>query len=45
MAAEKTMAMAPAIRPANSVLSCKRFEESFCRLPAWDQALTLWLEK
>lgn len=35
----------PATRPVNSVLACKRFEESFCRLPAWDQALALCLEK
>jgi dTDP-4-dehydrorhamnose reductase len=35
----------PAKRPANSVLSCQRFEESFCQLPAWDQALAMCLEK
>jgi len=35
----------PAIRPSNSILSCQRFEASFCRLPAWDQALALCLEK
>lgn len=35
----------PARRPANSVLSCTLFEDNFCRLPAWDQALALCLEK
>jgi dTDP-4-dehydrorhamnose reductase len=34
----------PAKRPANSVLSCGRFMNAFCRLPAWDAALRLCLE-
>lgn len=34
----------PAKRPANSILSCKRFIDTFCDLPAWDQALHLCLE-
>lgn len=35
----------PEKRPSNSVMSCRRFKESFCKLPAWDQALTLCMEK
>ncbi|RJF97800.1 dTDP-4-dehydrorhamnose reductase [Noviherbaspirillum saxi] len=34
----------PAKRPANSVLCCKRLTGTFCRLPAWDEALKLCLE-
>lgn len=34
----------PAKRPANSVLSCKRLIQTFCRLPEWDSALRLCLE-
>jgi len=34
----------PAMRPANSVLSCERWMRNFCRLPAWDTALKLCLE-
>jgi len=31
----------PAKRPANSSLSCERFMQTFCGLPAWDEALKL----
>lgn len=31
----------PARRPANSSLSCERFMQTFCGLPAWDEALKL----
>lgn len=34
----------PAKRPSNSVLSCERLMRTFCRLPAWDNALRLCLE-
>ncbi len=34
----------PAKRPANSVLSCERLIDAFCRLPEWDSALKLCLE-
>lgn len=34
----------PAKRPLNSVLSCERLMRTFCRLPAWDNALRLCLE-
>ncbi|MBI1889946.1 MAG: dTDP-4-dehydrorhamnose reductase [Burkholderiales bacterium] len=35
----------PARRPVNSVLSCQRLIDTFCTLPAWDEALTLCMEK
>ncbi|HEY0489993.1 MAG TPA: dTDP-4-dehydrorhamnose reductase [Telluria sp.] len=31
----------PARRPANSVLGCQRFMDTFCSLPQWDAALRL----
>jgi dTDP-4-dehydrorhamnose reductase len=31
----------PALRPANSVLSCERLTGAFCRLPDWEAALKL----
>jgi dTDP-4-dehydrorhamnose reductase len=31
----------PAMRPANSVMSCERLMTTFCGLPAWDHALKL----
>jgi dTDP-4-dehydrorhamnose reductase len=34
----------PAMRPANSVLSCDRWTRHFCRLPDWKAALHLCLE-
>jgi dTDP-4-dehydrorhamnose reductase len=34
----------PARRPANSVLDCQRFMETFCGLPQWDAALRLCQE-
>ncbi len=34
----------PAKRPLNSLLSCERFIDTFCRLPTWDNALRLCLE-
>lgn len=34
----------PAKRPANSSLSCERFMQTFCGLPAWDEALKLCLD-
>jgi len=34
----------PAKRPANSVLSCDRFINTFCGLPQWDEALRLCQE-
>ncbi len=34
----------PARRPANSVLSCERFVNTFCGLPEWRNALRLCLE-
>lgn len=34
----------PAKRPANSVLSCDRFVNTFCGLPQWDEALRLCQE-
>ncbi|HYD82223.1 MAG TPA: dTDP-4-dehydrorhamnose reductase [Paucimonas sp.] len=34
----------PAMRPANSVLSCERWSRRFCRLPEWETALRLCLE-
>jgi dTDP-4-dehydrorhamnose reductase len=35
----------PARRPVNSVLSCERLINTFCTLPAWDDALALCMEK
>lgn len=35
----------PARRPYNSVLSCQRLMDTFCTLPAWDEALALCMEK
>ncbi|TFW01498.1 dTDP-4-dehydrorhamnose reductase [Oxalobacteraceae bacterium OM1] len=34
----------PARRPANSVLDCSRFTQTFCNLPDWKQALHLCLD-
>lgn len=35
----------PAQRPVNSVLSCRRFMDTFCDVPAWDAALAMCMEK
>lgn len=35
----------PARRPANSRLSCAKFEQHFCSLPDWQEALALCLGK
>ncbi len=34
----------PARRPANSVMSCERLIDTFCRLPDWETALKLCVE-
>lgn len=34
----------PAPRPAYSVLSCERLKQTFCDLPAWDDALRLCMK-
>jgi dTDP-4-dehydrorhamnose reductase len=35
----------PALRPANSTLACKKLQQTFCELPAWNEALALCMEK